>query len=35
MAIFRAKTKEDIAQEIMEFGAEQERKKVKVRTSHE
>jgi hypothetical protein len=30
MAIFRAKTKEDIAQEIMEFGAEQERKKVKV-----
>ena len=27
MAIFRAKTKEDIAQEIMEFGAEQEREK--------
>ena len=30
MAIFRAKTKEDIAQEIVEFGAEQARKKVKV-----
>ena len=29
MAIFRAKTKEDIAQEIVEFGAEQARKKSK------